>query len=105
MKKAKRIPLAEMVQELRSELAAAVAAGEGEAIRFGLGEITLELEVAVAREAGAEGGLKFWIVGEAKGSAKSGTTRTQKLTLRLTPETEEGDRVKVAGERAQRHGA
>lgn len=94
-----KIALAEMVQELRRELQAAVDAGRGAEIRFGVGEVTLELEVAVAREAGAEGGLRFWVLGEAKGSAKAATTRTQTLTLRLTPEGPGGERLRASAQR------
>lgn len=88
-KETEAIGLADVIEGLRSELAEAVDRGKGKDIRFGLGEISIELVVAVAKTTGIEGsaGLKFWVVGEAKtgASRQSGTTRTQKVTVTLMP--------------------
>jgi len=51
-----KIALAEMIDELRNELQTAVAAGEGEEIRFALGEVTLEAQVEVAKEGEGKAG-------------------------------------------------
>lgn len=79
-----RIALADMIEELRHELKTAIARGDGQDLRFEVGEITLEAEVEVAREAGAQGGIKFWLV-ELGASGSASRATTQKLTLKLRP--------------------
>jgi hypothetical protein len=77
-----QIPLADAIRALRSELLKAVRAGQGEDIRFALGEVELEMQVEAAREATGEAGIKFWVVSiGGKGSRSSGTTHTVRLTL------------------------
>jgi hypothetical protein len=78
------VGLAAMIQSLRSELQEAVAAGDTSDLQFGLGPIELELEVAVGREQGGEGGIKFWVV-TLGGKASKTFDRTQRIKLTLTP--------------------
>jgi Trypsin-co-occurring domain 2 len=82
------LPLAEVVQTLRTEILKAAAAAGNEKIRFGVGPIDLEFQVVAKREGGPEGKIKFgiWGVGvEAGGSAKFGSERTQKVKFTLKP--------------------
>ncbi len=79
-----RIALAEMVEELRSELLQAVQAGKGKEIGFELGEVTLEAQVQVTREVGGSAGIKFWLV-EAGGSGTHTTGSTQTISVKLKP--------------------
>jgi hypothetical protein len=79
-----RIPLASVIRALRSELGDAVRAQTGEEIGFALGPVELELQVDVSQEAGAEAGIKFWLVAiGGKGTRSSGSTQT--VRLQLTP--------------------
>lgn len=48
------IELADMIGELRRQLATALADGADEAVRFELGPVEIEATVAVSREAGAD---------------------------------------------------
>ena len=76
------IELASVIRDLRDELERAVVAGEGEALRFELGPI--ELEVSVAIEVGAQAGAKvhFWVVGlDSQGSMDRASTQRIKLIL------------------------
>jgi hypothetical protein len=83
------LPLASVIEELRSELATAVMAGKNSDVRFVLGPIDLELEVAISHEAGGEAGLKIHVVTlGGKASRTSATTHT--LRLNLTPVSESG---------------
>lgn len=85
-----QIPLAQAVRALRRELVEAVREGQEEDLRFALGPIELELQLEIAREAGGEAGIKFWVVSVAgKGALSSTTTHTVKLTL--TPVSGSGD--------------
>jgi hypothetical protein len=60
----------------------AVRQGGDEDVRFALGDVELELQVQVSREAGGEAGIAFWLVTiGGKASRTSGTTHTIRLTL------------------------
>jgi len=48
-----RIPLARAIEDLRSEMLAAVASGKDQPLQFRLKPIELELKLAITREAGA----------------------------------------------------
>ncbi len=84
-----KVALADMIEELRNELQIAMEKGEGRSLRFELGEITLEAEVAV--EAEARAGLKFWVFSGVEAAANQG--KTQKITLRLLPRGEDGQPI------------
>jgi hypothetical protein len=76
------VPLAKMIQDLRAELLAAVAEGEGKELRFKLQPIELDLELAVTWTGEANGGVKFWVVEfGAKGGVEKGMTQRVKLVL------------------------
>lgn len=79
--------LTEAIATLRSEITTAVAQGANEPLRFALGDIELELAVVARREGGADGKLKFSILGvgaEAGASAKVGQEQTQKVRIKLS---------------------
>ncbi len=75
-----KIALADMIEELRNELQLAMEKGKGRSIRFELGEVTLEAEVAV--EGAGKAGFKI-VVLTAGTEFKKGTTH--KITLKLQP--------------------
>jgi hypothetical protein len=77
------LELAEVVEQLRAELTRAMAAGEGEALRFEVADMQLELTVAVEREVGGKSGVRFWVFElGAEGRQQSANTQTVTLTLR-----------------------
>ncbi len=77
-----RIPLARAIEDLRSELLAAVSSGKNQPLQFRLKPIELELKLAVTREAGTNAGVKFWVLDiGAKGTTANATTHTLKLVL------------------------
>lgn len=93
------IELASVIRDLRDELARAIVVGQGEALRFELGPIELEVAVAVQRSDGAAGKARFWVL-ELGGDHKKDTSDTQRIKLTLTPH--------LAGEMEQKvliHGA
>ncbi len=88
------IPLADVIQELRSELLAATAAGEGQELRFDVEELNLELQVVVTK-----GGVKFWVLNadsSAKVQGKYESSRLQKVSLKLKPKTADDEDVKLS---------
>ncbi|MGW2283551.1 trypco2 family protein [Streptomyces phaeochromogenes] len=94
------IELAEMIAQLRGELAAAMVAARDEELRFGLGSVELEAEFVVERSATGEGKVRFWVV-EAGAGGHTGTSTTHRVTLTLEPVLgDSGERPWVSGDEA-----
>jgi len=94
------IELYELIENLRSELTKARRAGEGEELRFEIGQVELQLSVAVTKEAEASGGVKFWVL-ELGTDATATSAATQQMTLTLTPQLAGGGKALVSGEAAR----
>lgn len=76
------VPLSQAIRALRREIVEANRASKNEEIRFKLGPIELEFGLEVAREAGGEAGLRFWVVSiGALGKRASAATHTVKMVL------------------------
>lgn len=76
------VGLADAVRGVRAELQAAMAEGQGEALRFEVGPVELEFAVDVRKETGAEAGARVYVVSfGAKGSQAATATHRMKLTL------------------------
>lgn len=89
-----RIPLSDLITELRKELAKAKAQGQGDDIRLQVEEAEIELQVVITREDGVKGGVKFWVVNaELKDNYSDATT--QKIKLKLKPLDSVGKPVKI----------
>jgi hypothetical protein len=92
-----RIGLAEFLTDLRAELSEAQSRARGDALKLGVDEITLSLDVAYTLTKGGEASAgvraKFWVFasGEAglKGTVSSERAGTQRLTLTLKPRVED----------------
>ncbi|MGW4898381.1 trypco2 family protein [Kitasatospora sp. NPDC004240] len=91
--------LADAITLLRDQIAEAQdritdPSGEGDkGIRFGLGEITVELGMELARTNGANGGLRFSVLGagvSAGGKHETADKATHKVTVRLNPQKADG---------------
>ena len=78
------IELADVIRDLRAELQRAIDAGHDQPLRFGLGDIELEVTVAVERTGGGEAKVRFWVV-ELGGDASATATSTQRIKLTLSP--------------------
>lgn len=95
------IGLAEAVKAIRDELARAQLEGADEEIRFSVGPVEVEFEVAVVREGGANGKVKVWVV-EVGASGKLARTTTHRVSVTLDPRVdgkpiEVGDRLRKPG--------
>jgi Trypsin-co-occurring domain 2 len=89
------VPLAGAIRQLRAELTEAMRQGKDEELRFALGDIELELQLEVSKEAKGDAGIRFWLVSlGASASASRASTHVMRLTL--TPETTEGTRPRVS---------
>jgi hypothetical protein len=78
------IELASVIKGLREELERAVVAAEGEALRFELGPIELEVSVALERAGHAGAKVRFWVL-ESGADAVVGTVSSQRINLTLQP--------------------
>lgn len=91
-----KVRLADYISQLRRELSQAAGEGEGEALRFAVEEIEVELEVTTSQENSAEGGWDQWVVLKIGGSDSK--TLTQKMRLKLKPvQGEQLEAAKKAG--------
>ena len=78
------IELAELIQQLRQELDRARRASAAEELKFELGPIDLETVVALEREGGAGGRIRFWVA-DLGADARAASTKTQRIKLTLRP--------------------
>jgi hypothetical protein len=75
-----------MIRQLRQELSASLADGDGQLVRFELGPVEIEATVEVGREAGGSGKVRLWVV-DTGAESKATRTRGQRITLTLQPKT------------------
>lgn len=78
------IELSSVIKDLREELEQAITAAEGEALRFELGPIELEVSVALERTGQAGAKVRFWVV-ESGAEATVNALSTQHIKLTLQP--------------------
>ena len=84
------VGLADAVKALRAELTSAMAEGTDQALRFELGPVEMEFLLEVNREAGGQGGVRFWVV-SLGGSGSVAHGSTHRVTLQLVPKTSSGE--------------
>lgn len=81
--------LADAIENLRQELSEATKRGEGQALRFNIGDIELELAVELTREGGGKGKVSFNVLGSGvevggKGGLSHSNAHRVKITLKPT---------------------
>ncbi|QYX80307.1 trypco2 family protein [Streptomyces akebiae] len=87
--------LAETIAALREELAEAVAAGSDADLRFGVGEVQLELSVGVTLHVTGTGRAKFWVL-ELGGDGQYRREEIQRVLITLEAPTDRtGQPVRV----------
>jgi hypothetical protein len=84
------IELSEVIRELRRQLAASLADGADEVVRFEAGAVEIEATVAVTREAGANSKVRLWVV-DAGANGKYAHAQTQRVKVTLTPKSAPAD--------------
>jgi hypothetical protein len=78
------VGLAAALEALRDELESAWHASQDRKVRFRASEVTVRVETVARLDKDGSGRIRWWLV-EAGGGVKSGSERTQTLTLTLTP--------------------
>lgn len=95
-----QIGLVDVVQALRAELARASELATDQAVQFPVGQITLEFQVGVTRNAEANGGIRFWVL-ELGASAGVAKESVQTVTIVLEPPVDaHGMPIKVSAQDA-----
>ncbi len=84
-----QIELKEAIATLRQELVESIVASRGEALRFEVGEISLEFQVEIERSAEGKGGIKFWVA-EMGAGATLKDKHLHKVTIPLKPVRQDG---------------
>jgi hypothetical protein len=76
--------LAEAIKGIRAELSEAMAAGEGDRLRFDVGAVELEFAVDVRRDIQANAGVRVWVV-EIGGSGGWSRDSSNRVKVTLNP--------------------
>ena len=84
-----RIELKDSIAALRKELIESILAAQGEALRFEVGEVTMEFHVEVERSVEGKGGIKFWVVELGAGGTDKDKA-IHKVTIPLKPVRADG---------------
>lgn len=91
-----RIPMSDLIAELRRELVAAETEGEGSKLKFLVEEAEIELQVVATQEEGVGVGVKFWVLNaDLKDNVSDAVT--QRVKLKLKPTDAAGNRKQIRG--------
>jgi hypothetical protein len=91
------IPLAEMVESLRNELAKSRERARGEPLQFSVERIELELNVEVSRDMKGDGKIVFGVFSVGASASKSSSS-THTFRLTLIPVSSDGADTRISGE-------
>lgn len=89
------VSIKDLVQQLRSDIAKAVKAAEGEDIQFDLGEIELELQTVVTGKAGAKLSIGVPIF-KFDGNGEYSKATTQKIKIKLNAKDKKDGPLKLS---------
>jgi hypothetical protein len=97
------LPLAQTIEDLRSELMEAMRKGEQQPLHFRLKPIELELQIGITTAGKLKSAVKFWVV-EFGADADTKRETTHKLKLVLEPVGPKGKPYEVGSLGAKRPG-
>ncbi len=90
-----KIPLSNLIVELRRQLEEAQRQGQDQDIRFQIEDVELELQVTSSLEGGAKAGFKLWVI-DAEATGKAVEQSVQKIKFKLKPMDTEGRPIDVS---------
>lgn len=103
MSEDRKLPLKDVIHQLKSEILAAVDAAddtpEGRRLAFELEAVQLELQVGVTREGHGKTKAKFWVLDFEVGGKRS-DAETQKVVLSLKPKKRNPDEDDDSGDQS-----
>jgi Trypsin-co-occurring domain 2 len=92
-----KIGLKDAIEALRTEISESILASEGKEVRFEIGEIEMEFQVAIEQTGVGKAGLKFWVV-ELGGEVSDKTSTTHKVKIPLKPMWKDGRPIMTGGD-------
>ncbi len=92
-----RIGLKDAIEALRLELSESILVSEGKEVRFEVGEIEMEFQVAVEQTTGGKGGIKFWVV-ELGAEMADKSSMIHKVKIPLKPVWQDGSPIRTGGD-------
>jgi NTP-dependent ternary system trypsin peptidase co-occuring protein len=93
------IGLAEAIRALRVELDESRTHAKDKDLRFEVGTVDLEFQVAVTTTDEVGAGVKFWVL-DASGKSSDATATTHTVRIQLKPSTADGGEV-YTGDKVQ----
>ena len=87
--------LADVLAQLRANLAQVQQEGVGQDLRFALDDVEVELQVAVTKEGTGKAGVRFWVINAEAGGNLSDVT-TQKIKLKMKVVDKDGRPLAIA---------
>ena len=90
--------LADVLAQLRANLAQALQEGAEQDLRFALDDVEVELQVAVTKEGIGKAGVKFWVI-NAEAGGKISVVTTQKIKLKMKVVDKDGRPMAIADKR------
>jgi Trypsin-co-occurring domain 2 len=91
------VGLAEAVRALREELTTAMKTAKDEVLRFELGPVEMEFLLEVKKDAGRQGGVRFYVV-SLGGNASMSSGSTHRVKLSMTPKDALGQSPLISDE-------
>jgi len=98
-----KIPLSEMLGQLRNELVQAQGAAEGSDLKLLIEDVEVQLHVATTKGGKGGGGVKFWVY-NAEAEVNASEAKTQRITLKLKAVRAEDDSPYNVGDEDQMGG-
>ena len=96
-----KIPLSEMLAELRKQLLEAQEVGKDAPLKFVIEDVELEVQLATTKGVDGGVGVKFWVY-NADAKVEASDVKTQKLKLQLRVVGSDGrSPAQIAGEGAK----
>ena len=92
-----KVGLKDAIEALRSELSESILVSEGKKVRFEVGEIEMEFQVAIEQTGTGKAGLKFWVV-ELGGEVADKTSMIHKIKIPLKPMWKDGRPIMTGGD-------
>jgi Trypsin-co-occurring domain 2 len=96
-----RIGLKDAIEALRLELSESILVSEGKEVRFEVGEIEMEFQVAVEQTATGKGGIKFWVV-ELGAEMSDKSSMIHKVKIPLKPVWKNGSPIRTGEDKIPR---
>ncbi len=84
------VGLADAIDQVRQELAAAIERGRDSPVAFRAGPVELEFQVEITGTEGVDAGVRVWVV-SIGAQGERATSRSHRVSIQLTPVDRQGN--------------